>query len=307
MFAIVDIAVLLLVLGLIRTGWKRGFVFIVLDLIGFGVAVALTVRFFPSLADLYRRIGAPDGWANIAAAVTVFGPAIAIVAVVGMRLSRYTWLPGLHLVNRVLGVAAGAALAAAIAIVALLALQLAPVPTFVTDPIGRSTAARIVSTGAPPALRALEFVSGDRSDAYLIHLRWAVAWAGSEPPPDPVTFGATVRGTHAPEVSDDVLQRLNDARVADGERRLRTDTDLVAAARALASRAGPDGALASDITGTRPHIVTLAPTARLAHDGVMRARMLRDIVLSENATRIGVGAYDTPKGLVVALVSCVGC
>ena len=53
----VDIAILLLVLGAARSGWRRGLVFYVIDLVGFVASVLLAIRFHSYPAVFWELLG----------------------------------------------------------------------------------------------------------------------------------------------------------------------------------------------------------------------------------------------------------
>ncbi len=141
MFLFVDTAVVLLVLGFARSGWRRGLTSAAIDLVGFGVAAILAVRFSGLLAELYLWIGLSEGWARLAGGLTIFIPIVIGTAAIGWTVGRVVRLPGLRMTDRVLGLAFGILTAAVVLAVGLVVAKAAPVPETLTEAVERSPTA----------------------------------------------------------------------------------------------------------------------------------------------------------------------
>src|SRR5207302_9769499 len=124
----VDTGIVLGVAGARRSGWRRGFVFYVIDLFGFIGAVVCAVRFHEIFATLWRSAGLSKRGSLIAGGLTICAPLIVAIAIVGGRIAKSVYKPGLFTTNRVLGAAFGGALAVAMVAVGLMALRAEHIP-----------------------------------------------------------------------------------------------------------------------------------------------------------------------------------
>lgn len=142
-------------LGLLREGWRRGFVFFAIDLVGFIVAVIAAVRLHEIFAFVFEGFGLGPTASAIAGGLVIFVPIIVLVALVGGRVSKGVYKPGLWMTNRVLGAATGAALGLALVVVGLIALRASPIP-LLPGVVDRSPLAQQVITGAAPVVAAVD-------------------------------------------------------------------------------------------------------------------------------------------------------
>lgn len=156
MFLLVDTAVVLLVLGFARSGWRRGLTSAAIDLVGFGVAALLAVRFSGAVGALYRTIGLSDGWAAVAGGLTIFVPIVVGTAALGWTVGRVVRLPGLRMTDRVLGVAFGVLTAAVVLAVGLVVAKAGPVPDVLTRAVERSPTAGLFLDATSPVTEPLE-------------------------------------------------------------------------------------------------------------------------------------------------------
>jgi hypothetical protein len=144
------------VLGLAREGWRRGFVFFAIDLVGFVVAVIAAVRLHEIPGALYDGLGVSSRWSSILGGLTIFVPIIVVVAIVGGRLSKGVYKPGLWATNRVLGIAFGAGLGIAVITVGLIAARVVELPLGLTGLIERSPIGNQVVAWTSPAVGAVD-------------------------------------------------------------------------------------------------------------------------------------------------------
>lgn len=134
-----------------RSGFRRGFVFYAIDLAGFVASVVAAIRFHEIPAVAFDVFGLSPTAANAVGGLTIFVPLIAITAIVGSKLSRAMYRPGLFTTNRVLGAVFAAALGAAVVLVGVLFIRAAApsgLRRLVTDSL---LAPRIVDAAAPVA------------------------------------------------------------------------------------------------------------------------------------------------------------
>jgi uncharacterized membrane protein required for colicin V production len=140
------------VLGAARSGWRRGFVFFVVDLVGFVVAVLAAIRFHEIPATVIEGLGPSPRTSAIVGGLLIFIPLIVATAYVGSKAHRAVFKPGLFTTNRLLGAAFGAALAAAIVIVGLLFARSADLPFGIGDQVENSAIAPRVLEGVEPGI-----------------------------------------------------------------------------------------------------------------------------------------------------------
>jgi uncharacterized membrane protein required for colicin V production len=149
--AFVDIAILLAVLGVARSGWRRGAVFFLIDLVGFAAAVIVAVRFHRLPAGVFEALGADERWALVLGGLTIFIPLIVLVAKVGSRLSRAMYKPGLLSLDKILGATIAAAFALTAVVVGLLFLR-SVLPSGASEFLTRSSIASGVVEASAPAI-----------------------------------------------------------------------------------------------------------------------------------------------------------
>lgn len=134
--------------------------FFAIDLVGFVVAVVAAVRLHEIPAALYDGLGVSARWSAIVGGLTIFVPIIAVVAIVGGRLSKGVYKPGLWATNRVLGIAFGAALGIAVITVGLIAARVVELPLGLTGLVERSPLGDQVLRWTSPAITAVDDALG---------------------------------------------------------------------------------------------------------------------------------------------------
>jgi uncharacterized membrane protein required for colicin V production len=141
--------------GAARSGWRRGFVFYAIDLAGFVGAVVAAVRFHEVFATLYHSAGLSTRTSALLGGLTIFVPLIVAIAIVGGRVSRGVYKPGLFTTNRVAGAAFGAALGLCVVAVALMAVRSQPLPFGVERLVQRSPLGQQIVDWVAPAVRSV--------------------------------------------------------------------------------------------------------------------------------------------------------
>jgi uncharacterized membrane protein required for colicin V production len=144
------------VLGAARAGWRRGFVFCLVDLVGFAGSVIAAVRFHEIPGAIFELFGLSQTKADVAGGLVLFVPLIVLTAMAGSRMSKAMFKPGLFTTNRVLGAAFGAALALTIVVVGLLFARSAKLPFGIGRLVETSTIAPRVLHVASPGVRYLD-------------------------------------------------------------------------------------------------------------------------------------------------------
>jgi uncharacterized membrane protein required for colicin V production len=150
----------LLVLGAARSGWRRGLVFYVIDLVGFVASVLLAIRFHSYPAVFWELMGWSQRWAAFLGGLVIFIPLIVLTAWLGSRAAKAVYKPGLFTLNRILGAAVASALAVAMALVGLLFLRAAPLPFGIGNFVKGSAIAEPAIEAAEPVIGALDDTLG---------------------------------------------------------------------------------------------------------------------------------------------------
>ena len=147
---------MIFLLGAARSGWRRGLVFFLIDLVGFVGSVIAAIRFHEIPKTIFTAIGISDRWSALVGGLVIFVPLIVLTAIVGNRAAKAIYTPGLFTLNRVLGAAMAALLAAVAVVVGMLFLRAAPIPFGIGDLVKRSTIAPAAIAAAEPAVGALD-------------------------------------------------------------------------------------------------------------------------------------------------------
>jgi uncharacterized membrane protein required for colicin V production len=135
------------------SGFRRGFVFYAIDLVGFVGAVVAAVRFHEVPAAAADVLGVPPRASAAAGGLAIFVPLIVLTAIVGRKIGRAVYAPGLYTANRVMGAAFAAALGASVVVVGLLFARAAALPF---DLLDRSLLAPRIVGAALPVVDALD-------------------------------------------------------------------------------------------------------------------------------------------------------
>lgn len=154
MSGFLDLFILVSVLGGARSGWKRGFVFRVIDIVGFVLAVIAAIKLHGPFRAIYDGIGFSPRVAPLLGGLTVFVPVIVAVGFLGRRLVKTGDLPGISLANKILGAAFGAALALVVMAVGLMAIRSFDLPF--TGLAERSELAETIVEWSAPVVRGAD-------------------------------------------------------------------------------------------------------------------------------------------------------
>jgi uncharacterized protein YkwD len=328
MFFFFDVLILGVVLGLARAGWRRGFVSQAIDLVGFALAVLATVRLYPFTRIAFDLV-LSEGWAAAAGGLAVFVPLIVLTAIVGAKAGRVAMLPGLHLTNRIAGIGFGAALGIAVLTFALLVIQFAPVPLWLSDAARRSPASRLLLSAGSPVAGALEGVAQRDAERIFLYLRQSLRFLDPQDPEtdedEPLHFDAAAPDElrRDPGAERELLRLVNEERTSRDLRPVRWDDRLADVGRAHSEDMYLNGYFAHrGLDGTTPaermraadidfvvsgENLALAPTVALAHDGLMKSPGHRRNILDADFSKLGVGIWAGPHGLVASQEFCGGC
>ena len=154
MSGFVDLFIVISLLGAARSGWSRGFIFRLIDIVGFVAAVLLAVKLHGVFAFIYDAMGVSRTTAQILGGATVFVPVIVGIGIVGRRIAKTADMPGISLANRVLGAAFGVALGFVVIAVGLMAIRSVKLP--ITGLTERSELGETIVGWAAPVVRGAD-------------------------------------------------------------------------------------------------------------------------------------------------------
>jgi uncharacterized protein YkwD/uncharacterized membrane protein required for colicin V production len=312
----VDVGILVIV-GLFAVGGlRRGFLLGIVDLIAFGLSLVVAARLSATVANPLIDWGLPEELAAGAAFMIV---AVVSLAVIGLAarvllapLGALSASTPLGWVNGVLGLLPGAVRGLAIAALVVLVVSALPPEFGLREPLAASRlAAPIAETGR----KALDT---------------GLAWAGVDPRSLGIPYQTQAAvsgdlpfsGITANELENDraaeqtLLELLNQERARAGLSSLQADAALAEIGRAhgremfalgFLSHVSPTTGSAADRLAAAglnyplsAENIALAPTAELAHEGLMNSPAYRANVLNPGFTRVGIAALRSAEhGLMV--------
>ena len=304
--------------GLAVRGWLRGFVRELMDLVGLVVGAAIAFRLSgPVGGFLSDRFGTGPEVARIGAGIVLFllfGVAASIAA---HYLSKMMDLPGLTLINRVLGTGVGVAWGVLLVVVVTSIVAVLPVPEAVDDAIEESVVVETVAGPESIPRRFLDPLVADEAMSALAAIerivggRRIVPAAGERVETRPVARGEL---TVEADATGFVADRVNADRLEAGVDPLSWSDGLRAVARRRAlhmyrngfvSRRGEQAVMeATERQGLRlqraGEMVALASSERAAHVAIVEAP--DEVLTDPGFNRFGVAVVSGPLGVLVVEV-----
>jgi uncharacterized protein YkwD len=311
----VDILLILIVLLNILSGWRRGFILGLLDLVRWVGSLLLGLRFYQPVA---RWLGQNFDWSEVWYQPVAF-ILVAVMAGVLIHLLGYMLLRGLprgiheRRGNRLLGIVPGfisGLIAAAIIAPLLMAL---PLPDVLRSSTRESLVANRLATITERIETTLSPIFGEAVRQTLNMLI-----VPSEP-----ESGESVKLPYKvdnpqprPELEAQMLDLVNKERVKEGLKPLAPDPELREVARRHSAdmfqrgyfaHATPEGRSPFDrireagyTFRTAGENLALAPTLTIAHTGLMNSPGHRANILQPQFGRVGIGIVDGGlRGLMV--------
>jgi hypothetical protein len=317
----IDFVIGVYLAGLGVRGWMRGLVREVLDLVGLVLGAAIAFRLAGPVGDfLTDRFGVTSEWARIGAGVVLFSVVGVGLAIAGRSLSRMMNLPGLNLLNRIGGVALGAAWGVMLLAVILTILRALPIGG-VSALIDESRMASVLAGPDSVPVQILTTVGGEKvasAVALLENLaggRRLVVEGDERIELEP---NAVEVLSPAPASAEELYVMLNRDRLAVGADPLPWSDELAAVAAAHATEMYRDGYLAhaSPMTGyvgdriRAPGIlfvaagesIGLASTTRAVQAALLESEENRANLFDGGFDRVGIGVVAGPYGLLVVEV-----
>ncbi len=312
-WTIIDLILILLLVSHLANGWRRGFLWSVLDLAAWIGSLILAFRFYQPVAGW---LGDTFGWSD------VWTPPLAFIAV-AMFANGLIHLAGSllfkpipqrvhkHGANRALGIVPGAISGLiVIAIVASLLLAL-PLSGGLRDAARNSTAVNRLAASTEQVEAALTPIFGAAIERTLNLIT-------IQPQSDErIALPFTIADARPrPDLEAQMLELINRERAAEGLDPLAADPELTPVARAHSAdmfargyfaHNTPEGATPFDrmrAAGVSFRVagenLALAPTLTLAHNGLMNSPGHRANILRPEFGRVGIGILDGgDRGLMV--------
>jgi uncharacterized membrane protein required for colicin V production len=304
--------------GLAVRGWLRGFIRELMDLVALIVGAAVAFRLSgPVGGFMSDRFGASAEAGRIGAGIALFLLFSIGMGILAHFLAKLTRLPGLTLVNRILGSAVAVGWAVVLILVVVSIVDVLPVPASVDRAVSESTVAQAVA--GPDALprRLLEPIVGDNALAALAVIERLTGGRRLVPAegeridteaadPDRVSVD--------PDAVAFVADRINADRLAAGADPLTWSETLATIARTRAVQMSRRGFIerrldADVLDATREQglrlvaaaeMAALASSERAAHAGIAAAP---DTALSDPGfDRVGAAVVRGPLGVMVVEV-----
>lgn len=301
----VDLVILVVLVAYLFQGLMAGFLVLLADLLSFITSLFLAFRFYPAAADfLLSRFAIPQSFAKATGFIVL---AILAEALFGFffrlfvsRLPR-GWF-GHHL-NRLFGVFPALANGAIIVTFFLVAALGLPTPGFIKQDIGESRIGGYLLAYASGAERAAREVFAEAVNDTLTFL---TIKPGSG---ERLSLYFTAREYFvSPEAERRLFELTNQERVSQGLSSLVFDESLAQVARLHAAdmftrgyfgHVSPEGVGPSDrlraadiIYNVAGENLALAPSAQIAHQGLMRSPGHQANILEPDFGKAGIGALD---------------
>ena len=300
---VVDVLVLIAIALYVSEDVRRGALFGLLDLAGFGIALLAALLAYAPVADfLTRQTALPYALAKPLGFGLVW---LASDLLFALTLRRAVWRPARAVAasrtGRLLGVLTGSARALAAATLALAVVAGLPTPEPVNRAVGESRIAPYLTDRVLALQRALSGVFGEAVDHTLATL--TIRPDSTER----VTLPFKVAEPRIDAAAEDrMVELVNQERARAGVRELSVDGTIRQVARAYSVDMFQRGFFAHvDLDGATPfdrmrrggvrfsgagENLALAPTVEVAHEGLMNSPGHRANILNGRFRRIGIGA-----------------
>ncbi|HVB65380.1 MAG TPA: CvpA family protein [Nitrolancea sp.] len=308
----VDGVLVLIVLVSALSGIRRGFLRGAIDLVAIVVSLIVASYSYHRAADLISsKIHMSDVVANVIGFIAVMLVvqivfAIFVIAPLTPIITTARRIPISKELDALLGVIPGAIKGLALATALVLVLVLTSFGSGMDQPLGQSTVATYLLSGANQTLQRADGHVGIN----LADFMFVVEPSSKTGMTLPFTVTSGLR--ESPSDEQKMLQELNDSRAAHGLAPLKDDPQLRAVAAAHSSEmlqlgyfshtsplhgTPTDRAQAAGIPFTAlGENIAYAPTVDVAERGLMRSPGHRANILSTEFTRVGIGVVVTPFG-----------
>ena len=283
-------------------GWRSGFIFVLLDLIGMSLSIVAALLLYSYLAVLFGGFIADPGLATVVAFMLVFFTASIIFGLISRRI--YGSIPEdtrRSRVNKAFGVPLG--FAKGVILSALLVLMLVALPLGINQKnvTGSMIGSYMLNLGSSIERVALSVLPQDIKEGFTF---LTVKPGADKSIKIPVATNINVDA----RAEQEMLRLVNQERKAHGLKPLVMDTNLRSVARAHSrdmflqgyfSHISPKDESPFDRIrdakirfSTAGENIAKAPTVRIAHEGLMQSPGHRENILRPTFGKVGIGTYS---------------
>jgi uncharacterized protein YkwD len=310
---VIDLLLVLVLALCVWNGYRRGFLLGLLDLVRWAASLLAAIKFYQPVALwLGATFGLSEVWDKPVAFLLVATTISLLVQAAGYALlGRVSAETHRGAVNRALGVLPGAVSGLILTAILSALLMAVPLPDSLREPARESAVANRLTVYTERLESALTPVFDEAARETLNRL--TVRPDSSERIELPYRVTET---RPRPELEARMLEMVNAERAAAGLRPLAPDPELTEVARLHSidmfargyfSHVTPEGAdpfdriRAANVTfRTAGENLALAPTLRIAHNGLMNSPGHRANILRPEFGRLGIGIMDGgARGLMV--------
>lgn len=305
----IDLLLLLIILSSAITGWHRGFILGLLDLIRWIGSLLIGLRIYPYVADLLEEV---VDWSTtwtlpVAFVMVTFAANILLQYLGSLLLQKLPHTVHSRHFNKALGIVPGAFSGLVTAVIVAALLLSIPLPQSIEERVQDSKVANRFAAHTERLEMALAPVFEDAAQRTLNKL---TVQPGSD---EFIELPFRVeQATPRPDLEAQMLELLNEERIENGLKPLQADTALRDVARQHSedmfrrgyfSHHSPDGDTPFDrIRAANVRFLTagenlaLAPTLTIAHEGLMNSPGHRANILQRRFGRVGIGVLQGGPG-----------
>ena len=290
---------------------RRGFVSVLLALVGFVAGFAVSFALYPQVAQwLSDQFGWSPVWSKPAAFLGVWVLVNSLFSLVsGLVTARLRYVPSVSTANRALAVLPGALEGLLFSAVLLTMLAIMPVQSAARRDIMQSPVGSRLVQATLAVEKPFEGVFGPAARESLGFITITPPTRPGEAPEAGIKLHFTVEdATPDPETEEAMLALVNHERTSQGLDPLEMDAELRLLARAHAddmfkrgyfSHDTPEGKnpfdrmrAANIVFGLAGENLAIAPTLDIAHEGLMNSPGHRANILNPGFHKIGIGVLD---------------
>jgi uncharacterized protein YkwD/uncharacterized membrane protein required for colicin V production len=305
-----DLVVAVIVLWYAAFAVRRGFVAVLMALLGFVLAFVLAFMFYPGLASyLTDKFGWSPVWSKPVAFVALWVLIETTISLAARFLtSRMSYGELRSQVNRTLAVLPGAAQGLIFAALILTVIAVMPVQSSARQDIVKSPVGGRLVQFTLGLARPLESIFGPAARETLGFITVKPPQPGVESHESIKLNFSTDDSVPDPASEEGMLELVNHERTSRGLQPMQMDPALRELARAHArdmfkrgyfAHVTPDGKDPFDrmrdagiVFGTAGENLALAPALDMAHDGLMNSPGHRANILNPDYTKVGIGVLD---------------
>lgn len=309
-------------------GFHRGLIREGIDLLGFGIGIATSIRAYPYIGAVFRFFGAGEGWSNFLGGTIIFAAFVVGAGLLASRIHKSSmFAAGLATPLKVGGAVFAGMWSSLFAVFVMVVMTVIPTPPSAQRAVRDSVVGKTVLSKNSPIYGALENYARNDVRNLLFYMRQYFAQLGPAQAEQSGEEFFSIQPSSDIELDTEAEQAIHDLvnreRVAAGLGTLSVHVEIRVVARGHSqdmyrrgyfAHTNPDGQDPFDrmeeggvqfaFAGEN---LALAPTIEMVHRGLMNSPRHRENILKAEFTDLGVGVYKGPYGLMVTQNFCSGC